>query len=568
MNRILTLICLLAAGVGSVSAAARYKGDLNNDGKVDLADMVVLATAINEGKTDKTLQDLNASGSVDDADLHALANIILSEKLIEDTGLNIGIGGWEDSGEDFGGSVGAPARRNGTSEAMFYAEGPKYDMDKSLPYIDFGIQSASEDLCAILFNLQVPNDVEFEAGKYVELYSELLPGHAIYGIPVVKQDSEWEKRLRFIVFSPTLEVLGKESAPIGRLVYKTTNDAWGDIIFNNSQVIAKGSTVAQNVLEHGSYIGGWNYKFINSISISPSLEMHPGENSWIEVSIDPYDASNKQLKWTSSNPDVVSVKGNEGGASVTARAVGEAVITVSATDGSGVSATCQVKVQPIFVSNIYINYGSLELKPGESWQLDVAVEPWDATEKSLRWESSDTNIVTVDEKGNVSAHAPGQATITVSSTDGSGVSATCLIKVLPILVSNIMVEPSTLELAVGNSQRLTVHINPDNATDKSVQWSSDNEAVATVDQEGTVTVLSEGSTSIRVCTLDGSGLEAICLISGLSGITDIISDESPIDIYSVKGVLIMKSVNAKSIAALPAGVYIIRQGDKACKILK
>lgn len=131
-----------------------------------------------------------------------------------------------------------------------------------------------------------------------------------------------------------------------------------------------------------------------------------------------------------------------------------------------------------------------------------------------------------------------------------------------------MVEPATLELAVGNSQRLTVYINPDNATDKSVQWSSDNEAVATVDQEGTVTVLSEGSTIIRVRALDGSGLESTCLISGLSAITEIISDESPIDIYSIKGVLIMKSVHAKSIVDLAAGVYIIRQGDKTYKILK
>lgn len=110
-------ICLVAIAAGTVSAA-NYKGDINRDGKVDLADMALVATAINSGNSDKTLHDINGSGVVDDADLDALADIILSEKLTEDTGLNIGIGGWGDGGE-FGGVVTSPGMSRSVESTQF-----------------------------------------------------------------------------------------------------------------------------------------------------------------------------------------------------------------------------------------------------------------------------------------------------------------------------------------------------------------------------------------------------------------------------------------------------------------
>lgn len=572
MNRFLVIICLLLLGVGSLSAATNYKGDLNRDGKVDLADMVVLANAINEGKTDKTLHDINASGSVDDADLHALANIILSEKLTEDTGLNVGIGGWEDGGEDFGGSVGAPSREPQTAETQFYIEGPKYDKDKSLTYVDFGIQSPSDNLSAILFNICVPNEVVFDAGKYAMLYSELLPGHAIYGTPVVNKDSEWGKRLRFIVFSPKLEAIGNVSAPIGRLIYTVPqNDVYGSVEFKDCHIISKGSANIQDIPIHNSWIDNWNLKLISSISIEQgtSLEANVGENIWLNSIINPEDATNKNLKWTSSNLEVASLESDEGLYNhVIAHIPGEAVITVSATDGSGVSASCKITVRPNLVSDIGLNYYSLDLTIGTSRQIEAYVYPEEATDKTLRWESSNPSVATVDESGNVTAVSAGEADITASATDGSGISASCHITVRPILVSGITIDPSSFELGIGGTKRLTLHITPDDATDKSVVWSSDNEAVATVDQEGLVTIVSEGSTTIRVRTLDGSELEAACLISGLSGIADIISDEAPIDIYSVNGSLIMKSARPSALTDLPAGLYILRQGGRAYKIVK
>lgn len=126
MKKIIALVTLILTAISSQAAGRRYKGDLNGDDKVDLADMVFLAKAIQAGSADKSY-DVNLSGKVDDYDLHALANIILSGKLVEDSGFNVGIGGWNDTGEDFGGTVNAPAFR-GTRSAestRFYIANPK-----------------------------------------------------------------------------------------------------------------------------------------------------------------------------------------------------------------------------------------------------------------------------------------------------------------------------------------------------------------------------------------------------------------------------------------------------------
>lgn len=501
MNRFLAIICLLSLTVGSISGATRYKGDLNNDGKVNLADMAVLANAINEGKTDKNLHDVNASGNVNNNDLHALANIILSEKLTEDTGLNVGIGGWEDDGEDFGGSVGASTRGTRTmDDVRLYIEGPKSDLEKSLTYVDFGIEPSSEGVSAILFNIQVPNDVVFESGKYAMLYNELIPGHAIYGTPVIKQDSEWEKRLRFIVFSPKLDAI-EESAPIGRLVYSTLNETGGNSVsFKNCQVISKGSATMEEIPEHGSWINSWTPKLISSLSIEQgeSLETYPGEYIWLSRVIDPVDASYTKLKWTSSNPEIVSIdSANDYSANCTAHTPGEAVITVSALDGSGCNASIRFIVKdPVIVIPVL----SLEITNADTGELIPA--------------------------------------------DG-------------------------FSLEVGNGIRLGVKFTPENATDKRVEWSSSDERVATVTQDGYLEIRGEGNAQIKAKSLDGSGIEATFQILGKSGIDSIFNDPNArADVYNLRGILVISQASASDIETLPKGTYILHTPRTTVKIRK
>lgn len=108
---------LLSGYVGTLSAAT-YRGDVNGDGKVDMADMQALADVIRSGTADSS-KDLNADGKTDNGDLSYLADLIILEKLVEDSGLNVGIGGWDDDGEDYGGTVGGMrSARSGTGISM------------------------------------------------------------------------------------------------------------------------------------------------------------------------------------------------------------------------------------------------------------------------------------------------------------------------------------------------------------------------------------------------------------------------------------------------------------------
>lgn len=160
MKKLILLLSIFVLSTAvSFDASARYKGDLNGDDRVDLADMVYLAKAIKGGSTDRSL-DVNASGKVDDNDLQKLADIIISGKLTEDSGMNVGIGGWEDNGEDYGGTVKAPAfNTRSADETRFYMRTPKSE-GYGRYSMEFGISEGNEAFSAILFTIRLPPGIE------------------------------------------------------------------------------------------------------------------------------------------------------------------------------------------------------------------------------------------------------------------------------------------------------------------------------------------------------------------------------------------------------------------------
>lgn len=87
-----------------------------------------------------------------------------------------------------------------------------------------------------------------------------------------------------------------------------------------------------------------------------------------------------------------------------------------------------------------------------------------------------------------------------------------------------------------------------------------------------VTVNDKGTATITVRTLDGSNLEANCMIQGvpniITGIMDAESDVTSVDIYSAKGILLRKAVDKDEVNSLPAGLYILRSGTKSYKVVK
>ncbi|MBR5042405.1 MAG: Ig-like domain-containing protein [Bacteroidales bacterium] len=154
---------------------------------------------------------------------------------------------------------------------------------------------------------------------------------------------------------------------------------------------------------------------------------------------------------------------------------------------------------------------TLPLIIGASGTLSATVLPANATYKNLTWTSSDESIATVNAYGKVTSIAIGTATITAYSADG-GITATCMVSSNQFAESLTLNETS-IEMYVGDEPfTLTATILPENNTLKSVSWSSSKTSVATVDQEGRVTAVADGTATITAKTKDGSGLEATCLV--------------------------------------------------------
>jgi uncharacterized protein YjdB len=251
---------------------------------------------------------------------------------------------------------------------------------------------------------------------------------------------------------------------------------------------------------------------VTDITLSESsLELEVGNTGTLEATVIPDNASNGNVIWSSSDEAVATVTDGV----VTAVGEGTSTITCSAADGSGKTVTCKVKVTPkvILVTDITLSESSLELEAGNTRTLEATVIPDNASNGNVIWSSSDEAIVTVSE-GVIIAVSVGTATITCSAADGSGKTATCKVKVTPkvILVTDIILSQSFVELNVGNTETIEITVAPDNASNKSVIWSSSDETVATV-SDGVVTAISNGTATITCSAADGSGKAAMCEVT-------------------------------------------------------
>ncbi len=174
-------------------------------------------------------------------------------------------------------------------------------------------------------------------------------------------------------------------------------------------------------------------------------------------------------------------------------------------------AACQKEPKTVAVTGITLSQTSVELTEGESTRIIATISPNNATNKTVIW-SSDNPYVTVSD-GTITGTKPCTATVTAKSDDG-GKTATCSVTVKSkvIQVSGVTLDKSELTLTEGDTQSLTATVSPENATDKSVTWSSDNESVAMVSSTGVVIAKSEGRATITVKTNDG-GKSAICTVT-------------------------------------------------------
>ena len=334
-----------------------------------------------------------------------------------------------------------------------------------------------------------------------------------------------------------------------------------------------------------------------------------GNEETLIATVLPANATIKTVTWDSSNPTVATVNDN---GKITALAVGTTTITVTTTDGE-FTAECTVTVVASYITptGITVTPKTLTLDVGSlPYPLFAEIKPVGAN-PTVTWTSNATAIATVDANGNVTALAAGKATITAKTVNGY--SATCTVTVT-VPIDSIVITPAECTLALKGTKTLKATVYPDNATNKTITWSSENTAIATVSSTGTVTAKNINGIVEIYATNTASGIVGVCIVTVGTGIpapplaitetdeTNIMIYPNPttgelkimnnkqltvnnVEIYDVLGRLVFTSPNPSeegklatsplerdgvrlNVSHLPTGVYFLRIGDKTAKFVK
>ncbi|MBX4263958.1 Ig-like domain-containing protein [Clostridium estertheticum] len=235
----------------------------------------------------------------------------------------------------------------------------------------------------------------------------------------------------------------------------------------------------------------------------------------LKPDIFPVNASNKAVIWSSGNEEVAKISDT---GVVTAISSGSAGIIGKTVDGNYL-VYCLVYV-PEVIDSISLNQNSLKFKLGDAAvSLSAKIMPDNLSVKGVVWTSSNYGIANVDSNGKVAPMSGGSAVITATSVYDKTKKATCSVNVigpvsgdLKVHATSISIKPNANPSIVGTPFTLTTVINPSNAVNKAVTWSSSNENIAVVSATGVVTPIAEGVTLIIATTVDRGIMDA-CVVN-------------------------------------------------------
>ena len=242
-----------------------------------------------------------------------------------------------------------------------------------------------------------------------------------------------------------------------------------------------------------------------------NLSMVVGNMIMLEAYALPYNATNKNVTWASSNTNVVSV---DDYGILNAKSIGYATITAKTVEG-GYTATCNVIVKStadsVAVTSIKLNKIIMTINEGKSEKLNAIIKPDNATNKVVTWVSSNNNCATVDQYGNVKGIKEGYSIITVTTSDGVYTSYCLVIVKKPesAKIAGIKLNKKVLYLSTRKSEKLIAMIVPGNLKQKfTITWSSSDETIAIV-KNGIVTGKKNG---IVIITASCNGKSATCVV--------------------------------------------------------
>lgn len=271
------------------------------------------------------------------------------------------------------------------------------------------------------------------------------------------------------------------------------------------------------------------------------LNMEVDESNSIKATIIPETATNKNIIWSASPENIVSLSPAGSSVNFTALKAGEVSITATTVDG-GYSASCAISIKnkTIKVSGIELDNDEFNIEVDDVKEISATVSPLNATNKKVEWSVDNDDVISLSSTSGSSieftALKAGNAIITATTVDG-GFKDTCSVtvkdKIVP--VSGLLLDKDSVTISEEESFSIKATIVPSNATNKNVSWSISNNKVslsATKGEEITVNAISEGTSTITAISEDGH-IEASCNVT-------ITKKGSPVVIVPVTGVALDK----------------------------
>ncbi len=258
-----------------------------------------------------------------------------------------------------------------------------------------------------------------------------------------------------------------------------------------------------NVVKYLNIIGKMPIRHITLDKTNATIDL--GDTLQLNASVTE-NADNKNIIWTSSNTNIATVSDT---GLVRSIGGGDVVITATAEDGSGVYATCDITCV-VLITDIVFNEKTINLHVGSTYAFrkgetinggNYQIFPDRANVTQLAWYTSNSEIASINNNGEITAHKEGKIKVYASATDNSGIIASADV-IVTVPSSQLLLSDYNLTLNVDQSYTLIATVTPDNTSLQNVEFTSLDPDIATIDSNGNITAVSSGETSIFVRTLD------------------------------------------------------------------
>ena len=280
------------------------------------------------------------------------------------------------------------------------------------------------------------------------------------------------------------------------------------------------------------------YDHAIGIEMATEEKVNVGGTTALVANTLPLGTSDNEVAWSSDNMAIATV---DGMGNVTGIKVGNCVITATSVDG-GYSAECKITVvQP--AKAVTLNKHETSIVVNNSEALKTTVNPENTTDKTVIWSTSNADIAEVSDNGLVTAKKAGKVFVTATAVSNPEAKDSCEVTVVQPVEDITLDQTSIIIEEFGQMVKLKATILPEDASNKSISWSSSNPAVCTVSPNGTVIAVGNGTATVIATTVDG-GIPATCVVNVKDYIYDVNRDGT-IDVADIATIIDKMAASAR-----------------------